>query len=332
MTININQLKIGDVVPLPPEPKSEQQIMANWQGDPSKPLVSIVCHTFNHVNYIKDALNGFLMQSTDFAFEIILHDDASTDGTTEIVKEFAQSYPNIIVPIIQTENQWSKGVRPSTNTFPKAKGKYIAFCEGDDFWINENKIQKQYNYMIKNPKATLCFHDHVITNEEREVLKLDVLNNDVTKFNIEKIIDKWFISTQTIFFNKTYIIQSLSDFKNIVNGDWSFQLISAHHGDIVYLPDVLACYRKNDHSLSSSIAKNKATRAMNLIRLFCIFDVYSEFKYSNQINTKIIFYLKEYNDFLWVDEFERHKALYFIYPKIFFKKLKNKIRHLRLKQ
>lgn len=100
-----------------------------------KPLVSICCLTFNHEPYIRECLDGFLMQKTNFPFEVLIHDDASTDHTADIIREYEVQYPNIIKPIYQNENQYSKGVRVTwTFQFPRAKGKYIAMCEGDDYW------------------------------------------------------------------------------------------------------------------------------------------------------------------------------------------------------
>ena len=110
-------------------------------------MVSICCITYNQEKYIKDAIEGFLMQKTNFLFEIIIHDDASTDKTADIIREYQQKYPDKIRTILQKENQYKKGVRNSYTVFKEAKGKYIAFCEGDDYWIDENKLQKQVNYM-----------------------------------------------------------------------------------------------------------------------------------------------------------------------------------------
>ena len=99
------------------------------------PLVSICCITYNHAPYIRQCLDGFMMQQTNFTFEVLIHDDASTDGTADIIREYESKYPDIIKPIYQTENQYSKGVKVSaTFNFPRAKGKYIAMCEGDDYW------------------------------------------------------------------------------------------------------------------------------------------------------------------------------------------------------
>src|SRR5690554_2985712 len=95
------------------------------------PLVSISTITFNHAPYIRQCLDGFLMQKTDFAFEVLIHDDASTDGTEEIIREYEAKYPDIIKPLYEIENQYSKGRSGSrTFNFPRAKGKYIALCEG----------------------------------------------------------------------------------------------------------------------------------------------------------------------------------------------------------
>ena len=109
-----------------------------------KILVTIICTTFNQERYIRKALDGFLMQKTNFLYEVIVHDDASTDRTPSIIREYAEKYPHIIVPILQKENQFSKGVWITNDLLlPMAKGKYIAMCEGDYFWTDPNKLQMQ---------------------------------------------------------------------------------------------------------------------------------------------------------------------------------------------
>ena len=119
-------------------------------------LVTVICLTYNHEKYIRECIDGFVMQKTNFAYEVIIHDDASTDNTAEIIKEYQQKYPDIIIPILQTENQYSKKV-PIGKTFiyPRAKGKYIALCEGDDYWIDPYKLQKQVDFLEDNPDYVL---------------------------------------------------------------------------------------------------------------------------------------------------------------------------------
>lgn len=121
--------------------------------------VSICCLTYNHAPYIRECLGGFLMQKTDFPIEIIVHDDASTDGTQEILREYASKYPDLFHLILQTENQYSKGVNVSLEyLLPKVQGEYIAFCEGDDYWTDPNKLQKQADVLDAHPDYSLCCH------------------------------------------------------------------------------------------------------------------------------------------------------------------------------
>jgi glycosyltransferase involved in cell wall biosynthesis len=142
--------------------RSQEEILADWSGqDIHKPLVSILCDTFKHEAYLSDALEGFLSQKTNFPFEIIVHEDASPDGTPAILKEFESRYPLLIKPIYQTENQYSN---PDVDiwgdiTFPKAKGKYIALCEGDDYWIDPYKLQKQVDFLEANPDYVITWTD-----------------------------------------------------------------------------------------------------------------------------------------------------------------------------
>ena len=123
------------------------------------PMVSICCITFKHEKYIRECLDGFIMQKTNFPFEVIVHDDASPDKTADIIREYEAKYPDIIKPIYQTENQYSQKIKPLwKHVFPRCRGKYIAICEGDDFWCDENKLQMQYDFMEANPDYIWCMH------------------------------------------------------------------------------------------------------------------------------------------------------------------------------
>ncbi len=111
-------------------------------------MVSIVCDAYNHEKYIADALEGFVMQKTNFAFEILVHDDASTDRTAEIIRDYEKRYPNLIKPIYETENLYSKQDGSLERIqFGRVKGKYTAMCEGDDYWTDPLKLQKQFDAM-----------------------------------------------------------------------------------------------------------------------------------------------------------------------------------------
>lgn len=131
-------------------------------------LVSICCITYNHAPFIRKALDGFLMQQAPSCVpkgakmsdwcEILIHDDCSTDGTTDIVKEYAAKYPDLIFPLYEEENQYSKGVKVDFFNYNRAKGKYIAYCEGDDYWTDPNKLQKQVDFMENHPEYAICIH------------------------------------------------------------------------------------------------------------------------------------------------------------------------------
>ena len=122
-------------------------------------MVSIRCCVYNHAPFLRQCLDGFVMQQTNFPFEAIVHDDASTDGSAEIIKEYAAKYPEIIKPILQTENQYSKkdgSIRRVMDAH--TRGKYVAYCEGDDYWTDPLKLQKQVDFLEAHPECSLCCH------------------------------------------------------------------------------------------------------------------------------------------------------------------------------
>ena len=137
-------------------------------------MVSICCTTYNHGKFIEQAIKGFIEQKTNFKYEIIIRDDASTDNTQEIIKDYEKKYPELIRGIYEKENTYSKGIWGEIiyKMYENAKGKYIAICEGDDYWCDQNKLQLQVDYMEQNPECTFCFHDaYVFDNKEQKIVK-----------------------------------------------------------------------------------------------------------------------------------------------------------------
>ena len=133
------------------------------------PLVSIVCDTYNHAPYIRDALDGFLAQKTSFPFEIVVHDDASTDGTAQIIRMYERAHPNLFRCVFRTENIYCRDPKILEHyVFPLARGKYIAVCEGDDYWTDPNKLQIQIDYMEAHPECTLCVCAAEMVSPEKE--------------------------------------------------------------------------------------------------------------------------------------------------------------------
>lgn len=255
MNINIDNLEVGDLIPVPPEPKMEWEVTSNWGSNYSDPLVTILCHTYNHVNFLKDALNSFLMQETTFPFEILLHDDASTDGTIEIVNEYAKNYPNIIIPIIQTENQYSKGYKPSKITLPLAKGKYIAFCEGDDYWTDPKKIQIQASFLENNKHISVCGHNS-ITMKDNKFIKAHP-KSQRRDFNSRSLEQGAFVQILTaMFVNKFPIAPDEQEF--IINGDDFLFSRLGKLGGYKYFEDISpGVYRNHGGGIWSSLDDRK---------------------------------------------------------------------------
>lgn len=147
---------------------TQEMIMYNWKS--KETLVSIRCVTYNQEKYISQALDSFLMQKTNFPFEIVVHDDASTDKTIEIIKEYEKKFPDIVKPIYETENQYSKKDNSlDLIILSHLKGKYTAYCEGDDFWTNKNKLQKQVDFLEQNPDYGFCCTDVDIYYEDKKM-------------------------------------------------------------------------------------------------------------------------------------------------------------------
>ena len=132
--------------------------------DNLNPLVSVFCPTYNHENYIRDCLNGIVMQKTAFQIEVIVQDDASTDKTLEIIEEYARTHLFVNV-VTHEENYFSKGMSINEYLFQNAKGKYIAICEGDDYWTDPLKLQKQVDFLETNPEYSCCFHNTYVKKD-----------------------------------------------------------------------------------------------------------------------------------------------------------------------
>jgi len=144
----------------------------------NEPLVSVCVQAYQHVNFIKDCLEGILMQKTNFEFEILLRDDASTDGTAEICKDYASKYPDLINLLAYEENQFSQDVRPFIDNVRRARGKYIALCEGDDYWTDPYKLQKQADFLKANPEYGMVYSN---------VKYVDVVNAEITPSKYHRV-------------------------------------------------------------------------------------------------------------------------------------------------
>lgn len=210
-------------------------------------MVSICCITYNQEEYIRDALDGFLSQETDFSYEVLIHDDASTDRTADIIREYARQYPEIIKPILQTENQYAKGLTNVSGTynFPRAKGRYIAMCEGDDYWTDPHKLQRQTDYMEAHPDCSLVFHSACIEVQGRALTERRMRPyRRSRRVSPEEIIDKTSgYPTASLMF-RADMVKILPDFYvNAPLADIPLQLMAAARGWAYYMDRPMCVYR-----------------------------------------------------------------------------------------
>lgn len=238
----------------------------NAQGSPepgaaasrSRPLVSICCITYNHAPYIRSALDGFLMQQTDFTYEILIHDDASTDGTALIIREYAARYPHIIKPILRQENQYQRGISNiSIFNFPRAAGRYIAMCEGDDYWTDPGKLQKQVEYLKSHPDCSLCFHSSkIISVDGSRTEGLMRPYRESKRVEPEEIVDKTSgYPTASLVFPAWIVKELPGYYLDCPVGDIPMQLMMAQAGYAYYMDEPMCVYRVGVSSSWTSLMK-----------------------------------------------------------------------------
>ncbi len=254
--------------------------------------VSVLCAAYNQEKYIRQTLESLVMQKTNFPFEIIVNDDASTDKTPEIIKEYADKYPNIIKPIYQKENKYSKGLSINIEClYPKAKGKYLAWCEGDDFWTDENKLQIQYDIMEKNPNCHLCVHKVQMIAENGEFIRFrpffDLQEKIMNTEEFFKIIFYNFeFQTTSYFLRRADYSNYITDFAKIwqivVKHGFEDLAILLYFGllnGIYYIDRNMSSYRKYSLGSWSLRNKNKYPKFYCSIETIEEFDKYTSYKY-----------------------------------------------------
>lgn len=253
--------------------------------------VTIVCTAFNHERYIRQTLNGFLMQKTNFPFEVLINDDASTDHTAEIIREYEQKYPNIIKPTYQTENQHSKGRAVSLPLFQRARGEYVAWCEGDDFWIDENKLQQQVDFMDANPSFSLCAHAAYRAYEDGVFMK-DMFRafGSSRKVATEEVVSRWLFPTASLLYRRSMRKIMPEPFKqNAPVGDYPLAVYLATEGDVYYIDKPMCAYRVNSVSSLSRQNANQLSKAVKtqegLMALADRINAYTEGKYTEAVAT-----------------------------------------------
>jgi glycosyltransferase involved in cell wall biosynthesis len=260
-----------------------------------KPLVTVSLVVFNQENYLREAIESCLMQKVNFSYEIIIHDDKSSDNSANIIMDYANKYPDVIVPILQTENQFSQGTEIiSKFIIPKAKGKYVAFLEGDDYWNDPMKLQFQVDFMESHFDVAMCFtatkkihasnpdkpkirrykrHHSVVPHQDVILIGGSLLDMGavVARKSVFNDIPKWYYYSQM--------------------WDNTVPLLSMLHGHIFFLNRVTCVYRENTPGSYTqknvrAIEKRKA-HILKTIHLLEEFNKGTNNKYNNFVDRKI---------------------------------------------
>jgi glycosyltransferase involved in cell wall biosynthesis len=254
-----------------------------------KPLVSVHLLTYNHVKFIAQSIESVVNQQTSFPFEIVIGDDHSTDGTSQIVDQYAAQYPDLIKVV---RGKTNGGPQPnSIRILENSQGKYMAALEGDDYWIDPLKLQKQADFMEQNPDFAICFTNTRVeffeNNEEPYLLNTNI-EKDV--FELKDLIaetEVWFMGTATLFYTMSSIFPVQPWFHKTKSGDIPMIMLAARHGKIKYLPDVTAAYRRHAAGASNTDHKDDAKFLENRIMMYTNLDKDTGYKFHDKFKRNL---------------------------------------------
>ncbi len=268
-------------------------------------MVSIICVTYNQEAYIREAIEGFLMQETDFPFEVYIHDDASTDHTSQIVREYETKWPNKIHGVYEVENQYSNGPLGDVIKYrilPLCKGKYIALCEGDDCWIDTQKLQIQVDYMEKHPDCSMYLHNALWMDYTEKKIKpgnpfeLDVKRREQSRIlSAEEIIEQnnKHPSTASFLF-KRQVYDKDDFFIHGPVGDYFILLAALTEGYIYYSGRIMAIYRyRTRGSYTDKLGEDLLFSLyyyVGFLEVLCLYDRYTNYKYHKYLAWRMQLY------------------------------------------
>jgi len=251
------------------------------------PLVSVCTITYNHERFIAQAIEGVVNQQCNFSFEMVIGEDGSSDKTKAIIEEYTARYPDIIVPLYAEKNQGAKA--NATNSLMHCRGKYIAFLEGDDYWTDLTKLQRQFDFMEANPEYTMCFTGVDVIDEKGNPATSPYPPVTEDEFDINDIVraEKCFIPTATMFF-RNILPRPMPDFYvNAVSGDVAMHLLLGDKGKFKWLPGKTGIYREHPGGITKT-EKIKKEAYGELFRLFISANEYFEFRHDKVIRERLL--------------------------------------------
>ncbi|NCC18134.1 MAG: glycosyltransferase [Bacteroidia bacterium] len=275
--------------PLPePIPITEQV----WP-EGTLPLVCTSTLAYNHEPYIRECLDGILMQKTTFPVQVLVHEDCSTDKTAEILKEYQAKYPNLIKVFYQPENIYSlkdqeEKRKRREEFYSWIIGKYEAICEGDDYWIDPLKLQKQVDFLEANPEYSMCFHNAEVLYDNQASNHIFNKIKKSRKITLKEIIQEWIIPTASIVIKKDSI-KNPEWASKIYSGDVILSLMAIKEGEIYFISEIMSIYRKsyNNDSISSKMKDKPEYTLLHYIKILEYYNIEIDFLHYKVLHKEI---------------------------------------------
>lgn len=238
-------------------------------------LVSVFMVTYNHEKYLSEAIESVLMQKTNFSYQLIIGEDCSSDGTREIVRRYAEEHPTLIKAIFNPQNLGPG--RNADTVFKECTGKYVAMCEGDDYWTDPHKLQKQVDFLEDNPDFAICFHNMQIVYEGNPHLNRisNTRQKEITTIN-NLARGNYIHTASCIFRNNLYEIPDW--FHQCPVGDYPLHLLNAQYGKIKFIDEIMGVYRVHKGGIWEN--KDSSYRVAKWIEMLEII----RYKFNKEIN------------------------------------------------
>ncbi len=271
----------------------------------TNPTVSVCIISYNHENYVKKCLDNVFSQKVNFEYEVIMGDDCSTDQTAELIKPYADQYPEKMKAFLRPQNVGAKS--NFLHCFLQCRGKYIVFVEADDYWTDNEKLQKQVDFLEQHPGASACFHNAEMIFEDGTKRPSQLINPPNQKtwiqtsdFLIEK--ETWFMATAAVMMRREFVHPLPAWFAHSKSGDIPMYVILAEQGPIGYLPDVMSVYRKNSGGISMTDHIHSDAFIQNRIFMYSKINEFTHYKYNHLLKPILQAY------YLMRRECHEHKA------------------------
>ena len=283
--------------------------------------LSVCIPTYDHAKYISQCLDSVVMQETNFAFEILVGEDDSSDGTREICTEYAEKYPDRIRLFLNDrKNVIYIDRRPTgrwnfVNLLTNAKGKYVAILDGDDYWTSPYKLQKQADFLDNNPDCSMCFHDVQIVSGEGNLITVESPRGKKRRYGLKDLLRGNFIYTCSVMYRRGLFKEFPDWFYKTPLADWPLHILNAQHGDIGYISEVMGAYRLHREGIYSS--KGELEQVKGMIEMYPYINAHLNYRYSRFIKFRMYFKLIEKKAGIFLNSHGFGRILNF-YRKIFY--------------